>query len=143
MNENLPKSKFYLEQQTLIKPILKKEKEPFILIISWNKSMLSQENMTYTALLYNPSSGGKKLFRTTEEKPKEVIVSENLSDAHFTELVYILDNYLADKEKYLLSLQDSFSSSEIGSPYYIYDFMKNKKLKINSFFFDKDGKIIQ
>ena len=143
LNEEAFKSGLYNKQLKIIKPILAEEKNPIILIINWKKNILKQDAVLYySTLLYNPSNGKIKLFRTTEEKPELVITTENLSDNHFKELVYILDNYLNGKEEYLLSLQDSFSGSE-STPYYIYDFVKNKKLKINSFFFDKDGKIIQ
>ncbi|SEF55689.1 hypothetical protein SAMN05421847_0309 [Halpernia humi] len=142
LNENLPKSKFYLEQQSLLKPLLKKENEPFILIISWDKSILSQENMTYKALVYYPKNGSKKLLETRKKTPKNII-SSDLTDKNFYDFKFILDNYLEGKEEYLLSLHDSFSSSEVNSPYYIYDFVINKKIKLKSFTFDKDGKIIQ
>ncbi len=144
LNDNVPKGKFYTKQLEIIKPILSKEKEDVILIISWEKNILVKNgNVYYNALIYYPSTGEKKLFRTTEKNPRTIVESNNTSDVHFRELVYILDNYLDGKEEYLLSLNDSFSSSELSTPYYVYDFNKNKKIKINSFFFEKSGKIIQ
>lgn len=137
LNNETFKGELYNKQLKKIRPILIKEKEPVILIINWKKNILKQGGaLYYSALLYNPSNRKIKLFRTTEEKPEVVIATEDVSDMHFKEFAYILDNYLNGNEKYLLSLQDSFSGSE-SSPYYIYDFIKNRKLKINSFFLIK------
>lgn len=143
LNVDSQKNKFYSEQLPLIKPILLKEKEPFILVISWDKNILTKNGkLHYDAIIYNPQNGEKKMFHTTENS--EIITqSEGNSDINFRELTYILENYMNGKEEYLLSLHDSFSNSEMNRPYYIYDFVKKKKLKIKAFFFDKEGKIIQ
>ncbi|MDY3344208.1 hypothetical protein PG326_02920 [Riemerella anatipestifer] len=143
LNKEISKSKLYKEQLKILRPILSKQKKPVILIINWKKNILKKDgSLYYSALLYDSSNKKIGLFRTTEKKPEVVIATEDLSDNHFKELLHILDNYLNGNEAYLLSLQDSFSCSE-STPYYIYDFIKNKKLEINSFFFNKDGKIIQ
>lgn len=143
LNSKVQKSELYLEQLRLIQPILSKEKKPFILIINWDKNILTKDILTYRALIYFPQNGEKKLLKTTKAKPDEIITSSEINNENFKELAYILDNYLNGKEEYLLTLHDSFSSSEMNAPYYIYDFIKNKKLKIKSFFFDKEGKIMQ
>lgn len=143
LNESRSKSKLYNEELTSIKPILSQEKGPVILIISWDKNILaSGANLYYIGLLYNPATGEKKMFRTTEKDPKTIIKSNNSSDVYFREHLYILENYLNGKEEYLLSLPAS-TSSELGAPYYIYDFIKNKKLKIKSLFLDDNGNVIQ
>jgi hypothetical protein len=143
LNESRSKSKLYNEELTSIKPILSQEKGPVILIIFWDKNILTEgANLYYRALLYNPATGEKKMLRTTEENPQTIISSNNLSDVYFEKPLYILDNYLKGKEEYLLSFSRP-TSAEAGAPYYIYDFSKNKKLRINSFFFDKNGNVIQ
>lgn len=144
LNGSNQKNKLYADQLHLIKPLLSKEKNPFILVISWDKNALAKNgNLHYNALIYNPQNREKKMFIASEENPKIIMQINNVSDKNFKEQNYILDNYLNGKEEYLLSLHDSFSSSEMSSPYYIYDFVKGKKLKIKSIFFDKEGKIIQ
>lgn len=143
-NLNDSKGRLYQKQLKLIKPILSTEKSPVILIISWEKNILAQNsNLYYTALIYNPSNGEKKLLRTTEKNPETIITTKDTSDVYFRELLFILDNYIKGNEEYLLSLQNSFSGAEMGSPYYIYDFTKNKKLQLKAFAFNKEGKIIQ
>lgn len=90
LNESRSKSKFYKEELTLIKPILSQEKGPVILIISWDKNILtSGANLYYIGLLYNPETGGKKMFRTTEKDPKTIIRSDDSSDVYFREHLYI------------------------------------------------------
>lgn len=145
LNNNTTKNSLYNEQISAIKSILSKEKQPLILIISWKKNILIKNgSLYYTALLYNPINGNKKFIKTTEQNPKkEILLDETTSGKIFQQHLYILKNYLEGKEEYLLSLQDSFSSAEMNSPYYIYDFVKNRKLKINSFAFNENGKIIQ
>ncbi|MDQ0780371.1 hypothetical protein [Chryseobacterium sp. W4I1] len=143
LNVDLQKNKSYSEQLLLIKPLLLKEKEPFILAISWDKNILTKDGkLHYDAVIYNAQSGEKKMFSTTENS-EMIVQSKDNSDIKFRELIYILENYINGKEEYLLSLHDSFSSSEMNKPYYIYDFVKKKKLKVKTFFFDKEGKIIQ
>ncbi|TZF99108.1 hypothetical protein FW781_04050 (plasmid) [Chryseobacterium panacisoli] len=143
MNKNA-KGNLYNEQLRNIKSILSKENRRAILIISWEKNILGEDGgLYYKALIYDPLSGEKKLFRTTERNPETIIIPEDNSDVNFKELIYILDNYINGNEEYLLSLKDSFNSAEIGYPYYIYDFAKDKKIKIKSFVFDKNGKLIQ
>lgn len=143
LNMDLQKNKSYSEQLLLIKPLLLKEKEPFILVISWEKNILTKDaKLYYGAIIYNPRSKEKKMFYTTE-KSDMVMQPKDNSDINFRELIYVLENYMNGKEEYLLSLNNSFSNSDMNNPYYIYDFVKKKKLKIKTFFFDKKGKIIQ
>ena len=98
----------------------------------------------YSALLYTSLDGKIKLLSNYKKnKEKEILITKDSSNEYFREFSYILNNYLQGRDEHLLSLQDSFSSSEMNSPYYIYDFVKHKKIKINSFIFDKEGKIIQ
>ena len=54
-----------------------------------------------------------------------------------------LENYLSGNLEYLLSLEDSFSSAEVGSYFYVFDFEKHKVYKINAIAFDNKGKLIQ
>lgn len=138
---NDSKGRLYTKQLKIMKPILAKESSPVILIICWEKSLLVKNgNLHYKALIYNPSNNERKLLRTTEKNPETMVLSNDISDPKFKELSFILDNYIKSNEEYLLSLKDSFETSY---PYYIYDFPKNKKLKVNAFIFDHEGKIIQ
>ncbi|WEK70279.1 MAG: hypothetical protein P0Y62_01750 [Candidatus Chryseobacterium colombiense] len=144
LNNNTIKNSLYSDQSKIIKSILSKEKKQVILVISWKKNILVKNGpLYYTALLYNAVNGEKKIIKTTEQNPDKEILLKITSDKEFKEYLYILENYLEGKDEYLLSLEDSFSSSEANSPYYLYDFVKNKKLKIKSFAFNKNGKIIQ
>lgn len=144
LNKESLKNNLYYEQLRVTKAILSKEKNPIILIISWKKNILVKDGaLYYSALIYNPLNKAKRAIMTTEKKSNEIITSDDLSNINFRELNYILDNYLQEKKDYLLSLEDSFSGAESSYPYYIYDFVKNKKLKIKSFAFDIKGNIIQ
>lgn len=144
LNAGTQGNELYIKQLHLVKPLLSNEKVPFILVISWDKNTLVKNgNFRYNALVYNPLNGERKMFLASEENPKMIMQSNNVSDKNFRELNYILDNYIEGNEEYLLSLHDSFSSSEMIAPYYIFDFIKGKKLKIKSIFFDKNGNIIQ
>ncbi|ATL43610.1 hypothetical protein OZ664_18750 [Elizabethkingia sp. HX WHF] len=139
------KSNLYNEQHKIIKDILSKESKSSILIIRWKKNMLVKDApLYYSALLYTSLDGKIKLLSNYKKnKEKEILITKDSSNEYFREFSYILNNYLQGKDEHLLSLRDSFSSSEMNSPYYIYDFVKHKKFKINSFIFDKEGKIIQ
>ncbi|MGG7468179.1 hypothetical protein ACVVIH_12265 [Chryseobacterium arthrosphaerae] len=137
------KGNLYYEKLKILKPILREESSNTVIVVSWNKSMLSNEKPKLTALIYNYQTKEKKIFETSEKGELETISSNNLSDRSYKEYLHILENYLKGNVEYLLSLKDSFSSSEVNSPYYVYDFLKNKKIKINSFIFDKNGNIIQ
>lgn len=142
LNANAPKSKSYLEQLKLIKPIISKEKKPFILIILWKKSILTlNEPLHYTALLYDPLTKEKKICKTTKDNPKETLIIKDFSEKDFREFSFILENYLEGNENYLLSLEDSFTGAT--EPFYIYDFIKHTKLKINRIGFTREGRLIQ
>ncbi|OPB87735.1 hypothetical protein [Elizabethkingia occulta] len=145
LNKDIIKNNLYNQQLKIIKSILITENNYSILIIRWKKNMLIKDShLYYSALLYSSLDGKIKLLSTDEKKQKkEILITKDSSNEYFREFSYILNNYLKGKDEYLLSLQDSFSSSEMNSPYYIYDFVKHKKIKINSFIFDKEGKIIQ
>ncbi|MGS0747495.1 hypothetical protein [Halpernia sp. GG3] len=144
LNKNALHNKLYSEQLKLVKALLSKEKEPVILIISWKQDILSDEsNIYYESLIYNPQNKKIKILKTTKNNQNYIVVTTDLATQNFKELTYILDNYLNGYEEHLLSLHDSFSNSEMNSPFYIYDFVKNKKIKLKSFFFDKNGIIIQ
>ena len=144
LNKNALQNKLYSEQLKLVKAFLSKEKEPIILIISWKKDILSgQSNIYYEGLIYNPQNKKIKILKTTKDNQNYIVVTSDSANQNFKELTYILDNYVNGNEEYLLSLHDSFSNSEMSNPFYIYDFIKNRKIKLKSFFFDKTGKIIQ
>ncbi|AQX07988.1 hypothetical protein [Elizabethkingia ursingii] len=145
LNNDIIKNNLYNQQLKIIKSILVKENKYSILIIRWKKNMLVKDApLYYSALLYSSLDGKTKLLSNDEKnKEKEILITKDSSNEYFREFSYILNNYLQGKDEHLLSLRDSFSSSEMNSPYYIYDFVKHKKIKINSFIFNKEGKIIQ
>jgi hypothetical protein len=128
LNNDMVKNSLFNEQLLAIKSILSKEKQHLILIISWKKNILVKNgSLYYTALLYNPINGNKTFIKTTEQNPKkEILLDVTTSGIRFQQHLYILENYLEGKEDYLLSVQNSFSSAEMNSPYYIYDFVKKE-----------------
>ncbi|CAM3178508.1 hypothetical protein DRF59_12910 [Chryseobacterium flavum] len=130
---------------TALKSILNKSERKPILIVSWDKSMLATENLKGIALLYNPGTKEKKIFKIniSDVTTLEEINSVQLNTREYKEFLYILDEYLKGNEEYLLQLRDSFSSSEVSMPFYLYDFLKNKKLKISSFVLNENRKAIQ
>lgn len=144
LNENIDNGKYSQEKKRVIKYILSKENDKnFLLIISWNKSMLAQEKLTFKALVYNYTTKEKEIYYNSKEDTKNIISSKIIPENKFKSFLYILDKYNNNEEKYLLSLHDSFSSSEVNFPNYLYDFSRNHKLKIRSIFIDENGKLIQ
>lgn len=141
--KNLTLYNNFQKQKRLIKPLLKTEKKPLILVISWRKHLLKKENLHYIALLYNPITHEKKIVGTSSETPSKILPTRKLYDTDYNSLIYILDNYQKGNEEYLLSLHDSFDSSEANYLYFIYDFQKNKRVKIASILLDDKGKVIQ
>jgi hypothetical protein len=142
LNKDTFKKK-YRREVKLIKPLLSKENNSTILIISWESNMLAKNaELYYYALLYDSSTGKRKYIRTTEKEPQKMIFSDGIIDKdNYRSFDYILDNYLNGNEEYLLSLKDAFSNAEVNYPYYIYDFTKHKKLRLRSFIIDKNGKV--
>lgn len=145
LNQNIDKkSKYSSEKKRVIKYIVSKANNSnFLLIISWNKSMITEENITFKALVYDYTTKEKKIFYNTKENNQDILVSTDIPMNNFTEFLFILENYKNHKEKYLLSLHDSMSSSEANFPINLYDFSNNIKLKIASIYIDKNGKLIQ
>lgn len=81
LNASTHKNNLYVKQLHLIKPLISKEKSPFVLVISWNKNILVKNgNLHYSALIYNPQNGEKKMFVASEENPKMVMQSNIFSD---------------------------------------------------------------
>lgn len=145
LNQNIDKkSRYFSEKKRVIKYILSKENSNnFLLIISWDKSLVSNENITFKALVYNYSTGKQKIIYNKKENSQNIIISESITENNMKEFLYILNKYNNNEEDYLLSIHDSFSSSEANFPIYLYDFAKNKKMKIASIALNKNGKIIQ
>ncbi|HBR12063.1 MAG TPA: hypothetical protein DD740_07625 [Chryseobacterium sp.] len=85
----------------------------------------------------------EKVYIKTEEKNRNKYTVSKTSSLFFREFDFILQNYIDGDISYLLSLEDSFSSSEVGSYFYIFDFEKHKVFKINAISFDSAGKLIQ
>jgi len=133
----------FQRQKKLIKPLLSTEKKPLILVISWRKHLLENQNLHYIALLYNPLTDEKKYLYTSSERPSKIQHLRKSDDIDYNSLTYILDNYQKGNEKYLLSIHDSLDSSEANYLYFIYDFQKNKRIKIASILLDDEGKVIQ
>ncbi|WEK70278.1 MAG: hypothetical protein P0Y62_01745 [Candidatus Chryseobacterium colombiense] len=135
------KSRYFAKKKKIIKYILSEENNNnLLLLISWDKSLISNENITFRALIYNYLTDEKKMIYNKKENVQDIVVSKNITDKEF---LYILNQYNNGKEDYLLSLHDSFSSSEANFPIYLYDFAKNKKIKIASIAINKEGKIVQ
>ena len=96
----------------------------------------------FKSLTFNTSSS-EKVYIETEEKNRKKYTASKSAPKYFKEFDFILENYLNNNIEYLKSLEDSFSSSEVGSYFYIFDFRTHKVLKVNAIAFDSSGKLIQ
>lgn len=133
-------------KNSLIKKILSYESSKnSIFIFSRNRS--SENNkVNVEGILYNFDRKETIFFKSIDKNKIEFISKINDSSTinrDFKEELFILENYLIGKEEYLLNLHDSFSSPEIGSMFYVYNFRENKKLNINAIVIDQDNKLIQ
>lgn len=122
-------------------PISNKNRD-LIYIYSFNNNILNKEINGFESLTFNKITG-EKIYIKTEEKNKKKYTFSNKSSIYFREFDFILQNYLSGNLEYLLSLEDSFSSAEVGSYFYVFDFEKHKVYKINAIAFDNKGKLIQ
>ena len=113
-----------------------------IYIYSFNNNILNKEINGFESLTFNKITR-EKIYIKTEERNRKKYTFSNNSSMYFREFDFILQNYLDGNLEYLLSLEDSFSSSEVGSYFYIFDFEKHKVYKINAIAFDNKGKLIQ
>jgi len=138
---NVKKNNRY--KNKIVKKILNEQDDQnSLLIISWENNIFDIKKMVFHAILYNNESKKISYIYNTREDQFKINVLIQPSEI-FDDELYILKNYLSSNESYLLSLNDSFSNSDIGSYFYIYDFQKNKKIKINAIVLDKNGKVIQ
>ena len=103
---------------------------------------MDKEINGFRSLTYNKLNKEKVYIETEKKNRKKYIHSKNALP-YFKEFDFILENYLNGNTEYLKSLQDSFSDAEVGSYYYLFDFKTKKVLKINAFYFDSNGKLIQ
>ena len=113
-----------------------------IYIYSFDNNILNREINGFKSLTYNKITK-EKVYIKTEEKNRNKYTVSKTSSLFFREFDFILQNYIDGDISYLLSLEDSFSSSEVGSYFYIFDFEKHKVFKINAISFDSAGKLIQ
>ncbi len=96
----------------------------------------------FRSLTYNKLNK-EKVYIETEKKNRKKYIHSKTALPYFKEFDFILENYLKGNIEYLESLQDSFSSAEIGSYFYLFDFKTKKVLKIKAICFDSNGKLIQ
>ncbi|ANF49258.1 hypothetical protein A0O34_01205 [Chryseobacterium glaciei] len=136
--------KFSYATKGIIRKILAKhDNKNSLFIISWKNNVFDKEKLVFDAIIYDYNLKTIEYIYNTQSTQNKIISSTHKPSAYFDDELFILNNYIAEKEEYLLSLHDSFSSSDAGSYFYIYDFSKNKKLKISAIAFDKNGKLIQ
>ncbi|AZA80847.1 hypothetical protein C1637_11445 [Chryseobacterium lactis] len=136
--------KFSHITKSQVKKILSKyNKKQSLFIISWENNIFNKKKLVFNAIMYDNESKNIEYIYNNSEKQDEIIFSNQNPSNKFNSELFILDNYIRGKEDYLLSLHDSFSSSEIGSYFYLYDFTKNKRLKISAIAFDENDKLIQ
>ncbi|KFC20894.1 hypothetical protein [Epilithonimonas lactis] len=124
------------------KTSISNKNKDLIYIYSFNNNILNKEINGFESLTFNKIMG-EKIYIKTEERNRKKYTFSNNSSMYFREFDFILQNYLDGNLEYLLSLEDSFSSSEVGSYFYIFDFEKHKVYKINAIAFDNKGKLIQ
>lgn len=133
-------------ENSLIKIILAHDTSKNSLFIFSRNRSFENNNVNVEGVLYNFSSKETTFFKSIDKSKVEIVSKINNSltiNRDFKEELFILENYLSGKEAYLLNLHDSFSSSEIGSMFYLYDFKESKKLNINAIVIDQDNKLIQ
>ena len=119
-----------------------KSNKNLIHIYSFDNNIMDRKINGFKSLTFNTSSS-EKVYIETEEKNRKKYTASKSAPKYFKEFDFILENYLNNNIEYLKSLEDSFSSSEVGSYFYIFDFRTNKVLKINAIAFDSNGKLIQ
>ncbi len=113
-----------------------------IYIRSFYNNVLNKKVNGFESLTYNYLTK-EKIYIQTEKNNRKKFKTSNTELPDFEEFDFILENYLNGNIDYLQSLQDSFSSSEIGSYFYIFDFRNKKIFKVNAIVFDSNNNLIQ
>jgi len=133
-------------KNSLIKKILSHDTSKNSLFIFSRNRSFENNKVNVEGILYNFDRKETIFFKSSDKNKVEIVSKINNSSTinhDFKEELFILENYISGKEAYLLNLHDSFSSPEIGSMFYVYDFRENKKLNISAIVIDEDNKLIQ
>ena len=120
----------------------KNQDKNLIHIYSFDNNIMNKKINGFRSLTYNTLTN-EKVYIDTEEKNRKKYIASKTAPKYFKEFDFIIENYLNGNIEYLISLQDSFSSAEVGSYFYIFDFRTHKVLKVNAIAFDSSGKLIQ
>lgn len=92
--------------------------DDFIFIYSWVNHLPLSSNH-FRCLIYDRKSKRKFYISNTEERPDSFNIHSATTE--FREEMLILSYYMESKIITLTSLPKAFSSSEIGSEYYLFD----------------------
>mgnify|MGYP003587219135 CR=1 FL=1 len=113
-----------------------------IYIRSFYNNVVDKKVNGFKSLTYNYSTK-EKIYIQTEKNNRRKFKTSNTELPNFKEFDFILENYLNGNIDYLQSLQDSFTSAEIGSYFYIFDFRNKKIFKVNAIIFDSNNNLVQ
>lgn len=109
--------------------------DSIIYIYSWKNNALTPKNNSFKALVFDESS---KLMYYASLDNDNIKISKN--NNLFFEEKQILKEYCLDENLLLIKkYQNQFSSSEIGTSYYIFDIKSSRVILLESIAFDKDG----
>lgn len=115
--------------------------DDFIYIYSWVNHLPMAGTNHFTVLVYDRKSNKPLYVSNTLEDTKSISIKENATG--FEEEQLILKYYLEKNIDALISLPPAFSSSEVGSEYYLFDSVSKEAYVVKNLILNNDGEIFK
>ncbi len=111
--------------------------DSIIYLFSWNNHLPDNSTKDFMALVFDKENHKTYNIYNDYEEYRKISIKDT-SD-NFYEEQYLLDLYLKGEIDTIKEFENQFSSSEIGTNYYLFDVPLNKVTIIEPVFFDEDG----
>lgn len=113
----------------------------FIYIYSWVNHLPISGTNHFKALIYDRKSNKRFYISNTLKDINSINLKDDMTNYKEEEL--ILDYYLDNRMNILISLSPSFSSSEIGSDFFLFDSVSKNTYVIKNLVLNNNGDIFK
>lgn len=115
--------------------------DDFIYIYSWVNHLPTAGTNHFKGLIYDRKSKKQFYIFNTLENTKSINIDEDTES--FKEEILILNYYLENNLDVLISLSPAFSSSEVGSEFYLFDSLSKEAFVVKNLVLNNDGEIFK
>ncbi len=114
--------------------------DDLVYIFSW-KNNLPMASDQFKALVYDKRTSQTLYVGNNHQNKNDIVIKQDPN--HYDEESLILKYYIGGKIEQLVSLKPQFSSSEVGTEYYLFDTKSNNAWVISNLILNQDGNVFE